>query len=311
MLSTEHEAIVRLFHERPVLAAELLTETLKIPLPDYDHAAVESGDLNQVTPTELRADSVIVFRKKQPDADPQPVLAVVLEVQRRRDADKRWSWPMYLISLRTRMRCPSILLVVCPDPAIAHWSQHPIELGHPGLTLTPLVAGPTEVPMILDPREAAEDPELAALSVITHADTPQGPDILNALLTAVHDLDPHKGALYADMVRAALPPKIWEHLENLMQTETREFLSDWARDNVAKGKAEGLAEGKAEGLAEGKAEGLAEGKAEAIFAVLSTRGLAVPDDVRAAISTCTEPDQLDAWIRAAVTVESARDLLDT
>ncbi|MEV0970498.1 hypothetical protein [Microtetraspora glauca] len=290
MLTSEHEVIVRLFHERPVLAAELLTETLKIPLPDYDHAAVESGDLTEVTPTELRADSVIVFRKKQSDADPEPVLAVVMEVQRGRDNGKRWSWPMYLISLRTRMRCPAILLVVCPDAAIAHWSRHPIELGHPGLTLTPLVAGPTEVPMILDPCDAAEDPELAVLSVITHANTPQGPDILNALLKAVHDLDPYKGGRYADMVRAALPREIWEHLEKLMKTETYEYLSEWARNNIAEGKAEG--------------------KAESILQVLSARDLEVPDDVRAEIGACTDIDQLDAWIRAAVAVESARDLLD-
>ncbi|GLX01762.1 hypothetical protein [Microtetraspora sp. NBRC 16547] len=141
--------------------------------------------------------------------------------------------------------------------------------------------------MILSPLEAAEDPELAVLSVITHAYTPEAPDILNALLTAVHKLDPQRGALYADMVRAALPLKIWEHLENLMQTETRKYLSEWARNNVA------------------------EGMAESIFAVLSARGLDVPEDVRAEINACTDLAQLDAWIRAAVTVESARDLLDT
>ncbi|MCC5580233.1 hypothetical protein IMZ11_31865 [Microtetraspora sp. AC03309] len=306
MPTIQHEAIVRLFYERPQLAAELLAESLHVRLPDYDHAAVESGDLTEVTPAELRADSVIVLSRERADARPEPVLAVVVEVQRDRDPDKHWSWPMYLISLRNRMKCPSILLVICPDPGVARWSRQPIGLGHPGLVLSPLVAGPTDVPMILSPLEAAEDPELAVLSVITHATTPEGPDILNALLTAVHKLDPERGALYADMVRAALPHKIWEHLENLMQTETREFLSDWARDNVARGKAEGLVEGKAEGLVEGKAEG----KAEAIFAVLSARGLDLPDDVRSAIADCSDLGRLDAWIRASVTVESARDLLD-
>ncbi|MFF4773792.1 hypothetical protein ACFY05_13120 [Microtetraspora fusca] len=306
MPSVQHEAIVRLFHERPQLAAELLAESLHVPLPRYDHAAVETGDLTTVTPAELRADSVVVLTRERPDALPMPVLAIVVEVQRSPDPDKRWSWPMYLVSLRTRMKCPSVLLVICPDLKVAHWSRQPIGLGHPGLVLSPLVAGPTDVPVIVNPLEAADDPELAVLSVITHATAPEGPDILNALLTAVHKLDPERGALYADMVRAALPDKIWEHLENLMQTEPREFLSDWARDNVARGKAEGLAEGKAEGLAEGKAEG----RVTSIFAVLSARGLDVPDDVRTAIGECSDLEQLDAWVQAAATAQSARDLLN-
>ncbi|WP_433350907.1 hypothetical protein ACQP25_42175 [Microtetraspora malaysiensis] len=290
MPSIQHEAIVRLFHERPQLAAELLAESLHVPLPHYDHAAVETGDLTAVTPAELRADSVVVLTRERADARPKPVLAVVVEVQRSPDPDKRWSWPMYLVSLRARMKCPSVLLVICPDLKVAHWSRQPIELGHPGLVLCPLVVGPADVPVIVDPLAAADDPELAVLSVIAHATTPEGPDILNALLTAVHKLDPDRGARYADMVRAALPDKIWEHLEDLMQTETREFLSDWARDNVAKGKAEG--------------------KAEAIFAVLSARGLSIPDDVRAAIGECSDLERLEAWIPAAVTVQSARDLLN-
>lgn len=63
--SSEHEAVVRLFAERPELAAELLGESLNVPLPQYDYAGVESGDLTEVTPAELRADAVIVFRRKQ------------------------------------------------------------------------------------------------------------------------------------------------------------------------------------------------------------------------------------------------------
>ncbi|WP_433416674.1 hypothetical protein ACQP1V_40715 [Microtetraspora malaysiensis] len=75
-----------------------------------------------------------------------------------------------------------------------------------------------------------------------------------------------------------------------MQTETREFLSDWARDNVAKGEAKG--------------------RADSIFTVLSARGLDVPDDVRTAISECSDLERLDAWVQAAITAQSARDLLD-
>ncbi|WP_433350909.1 hypothetical protein ACQP25_42180 [Microtetraspora malaysiensis] len=91
-----------------------------------------------------------------------------------------------------------------------------------------------------------------------------------------------------------------------MLPETRVFLSDWARDNVARGKAQG----RSESFAEGFARGFIEGMSESIFIVLDVRGLDVPDDVRAAIGECSDVEQLEAWVGAAVTAQSARDLLN-
>ncbi|NJP24547.1 hypothetical protein FLW53_10040 [Microbispora sp. SCL1-1] len=78
---------------------------------------------------------------------------------------------------------------MCPEASVARWCARPIELGHPGLVLKPLVAGTNEVPVITDPGQAAEDIELAVLSAIHHAATPEGPEILNALFAALHNLD--------------------------------------------------------------------------------------------------------------------------
>ncbi|WP_433497755.1 hypothetical protein ACQP1K_22920 [Sphaerimonospora sp. CA-214678] len=297
MPTAEHEAVVRLFRERPDLAADLLVHSLDVELPDYDYAGIESADLTEVTPTERRSDSVVVFRRKHSDDDPKPVLGVIVEVQRGRDTDKLWSWPMYLTSLRARLECPAVLLVICPNAPAAHWCSRPIDLGHPGLVLTPLVVGPTEVPLVTDPVRAAEDVELAVLSVIHHADTPQGPEILGALFTALHNLDNDQASMYADMVRAALSQEVWDHLEKQLKAENYEYLSDWARDNIARGKAEG------------KAEGRAEGKAEAILEVLSARDIEVPDSFRDKIRKCDDLDRLDAWIRVAATIESVDALL--
>ncbi|MGW5265168.1 hypothetical protein ACWEQG_29710 [Microbispora sp. NPDC004025] len=219
---------------------------------------------------------------------------MIVEVQRGPDPGKIWSWPMYLVSLRTRLECPVILLVVCPEAPVARWCARPIELGHPGLVLKPLVAGPNEVPVITDPGQAAEDIELAVLSAIHHAATPEGPEILNALFAALHNLDRDLGGMYADMVRAALPREVWDHLEEHLKTETYEYLSDWARENIAKGKAEGKAEGQA----------------EAILTVLSARGIEVSEDVSEKIRKCHDLDRLAAWLRAAATVGSSDALLD-
>jgi hypothetical protein len=42
--------------------------------------------------------------------------------------------------------------------------------------------------------------------------------------------------------------------------------------------------------------------------VLEARGVEVPDDVRARITRCADLDQLDGWLRRAVTADSAQDL---
>ena len=60
---------------------------------------------------------------------------------------------------------------------------------------------------------------------------------------------------------------------------------------------------------QGKAEGIAEGKAEAVLAVLAARQLAVPDDVRARITRCTDVALLDRWLARAVTVQAAADVV--
>jgi hypothetical protein len=75
------------------------------------------------------------------------------------------------------------------------------------------------------------------------------------------------------------------------------------------GKREGKAEGKREGKREGKAEGKREGKAEDVLAVLEVRGVPVSAAQRRQVLACTDPAQLDAWVRAAVTTTSAKALL--
>ena len=100
--------------------------------------------------------------------------------------------------------------------------------------------------------------------------------------------------MYADMVRAALPREVWDHLEEHLKAETYEYLSDWARENIAKGRAEGKAEGKA----------------EAILTVLSARGIEVSEDLSEKIRKCNDLDRLAAWLRAAATVDSSDALLD-
>jgi hypothetical protein len=237
---------------------------------------------------EYQADAVVVLSS---DAG-QPVFAVVVEVQRGRDRDKRWSWPVYLSSVRARTRCPAILLVVCTEPAIAQWCAAPIEMGHPGWRLAPVVAGPKTVPVVTDPAAAARTPELAVLSAITHGGDIEAQQILEVLIPALAAIDDHLAQLYADFVLMMLPEATRKHMEVLMGTSTYQYQSDFARKYVA----------------EGRAEGKAEGKAEAIFILLKTRGITVSEEIRGRILACAEVSQLDEWIQRTATADSTDDL---
>jgi hypothetical protein len=57
------------------------------------------------------------------------------------------------------------------------------------------------------------------------------------------------------------------------------------------------------------ARGRREGKAEAMLAVLEGRGLVVTAAQRKQVLACTNPVQIDAWLRAAGTTPSVKVLL--
>lgn len=77
---------------------------------------------------------------------------------------------------------------------------------------------------------------------------------------------------------------------------------------VAKGNPV-IEEMREQSRAEGKAEGKAGGKAEAILEVLAARGLTPSETLRRRILETTDPTLLDLWVRRAVTVATAEELL--
>src|SRR5690606_39211760 len=182
--------------------------------------------------------------------------------------------------LHARLGCPTMLLVMCTDMATARWCAAPIEIGHPGWVLRPLVVGPDTIPMITDVTEARRTPELAVLSAIAHGRGPEEEPVFQAMLTALQTVDQDHFELYPDIVLTALPEAARHCLEALMEVATYEFQSDHFRRRLSRSMAEGMAEGMAKGMAEGRTEGRAEGRAagrvegeaRALLAVLSARG---------------------------------------
>lgn len=281
--SNQHEILVEMFRHRPSLAVDLLAGVLGVELPAHEGVRLEAAEAVDLFPAEYRADAVVVL-----SGAGAVVAAVVVEVQLARDRGKWWSWPQYVVSLRARLRCPPVLLVVCVDAVVAAWSATPIELGNPGARIPPSVLGPGLIPVVAKAGEAARSPELVVLSAMAHGGDPARSAVLDVLVGALALVETEHAVLYAELVLAALPSAARCHLEALMSTHTYEYLSEYALKFVAQGEAKG--------------------EAKAVLAVLEARGVMVSEDARTRIGECRDLDQLDAWVRRAVTVDSIEDL---
>jgi len=294
MPSFDHEALLELFRRRPTLAPELLRDVLHVPMPLYEHIEVGDSTLTELSPTERRADLVLVC-SPSPGAPAQRVL--VVEAQLRVDPEKRRSWWSYLVSAHTRHRCDAVLVVVTPSAAVAAWAAKPIPLGHPGVSLHPIVLGPASVPVVRDAAEATRSPELAVLSAMIHGRGDAAEDIARATFAAMRDLDAERVALYNDIALTSLRAAARAIFEDLMANGTYQYKSDFAKRYVAQGRTEGEARGEARG------------RAFAVLAFLNARGVEVSPTLRERVLACTDVALLDVWIGRAATAKEGGDVV--
>lgn len=233
MPSYLHEALILLFRNRPALAAELLRDALHVELPYYNDARVDSAELTDIQPAEYRADLVVLL------LDGKPVLGIVVEVQLSRDEDKRFAWPVYVVNLRARLRCPACMLVVAADDAVARWAARPVHLGA-NSCFVPMVLGPSGIPEILDQAQADEDPELAVLSAMAHgldADIARAARIGGVAQQASSRLDAGRSRMYVDLIFHSLSEAAHRALQT-MDPARYEYKSDFAKHYIAVGRVE-------------------------------------------------------------------------
>lgn len=120
------------------------------------------------------------------------------------------------------------------------------------------------------------------------------------MASGLEALDSQIAVDYTNFALALLPAAAKNHLEDLLATKTFTYSSPFTEKYVD--------QGRAEGEAKGRAEGRAAGAAEAVLRVLAARGIVVPDDVRDRVGSCTDHEQLTAWLTRAVHVDTAEDL---
>jgi hypothetical protein len=235
--SRRHQILVELFRNCGELAPELLRTCAGITL-DHDHVEPGSIDLSQVVSTEYRADAVVELRAR----DGAVVAAVIVEVQLRSDAAKPYSWPVYVTALRAEHRCPVVLLVVTTKRSVARWARRPIEIGHPGFCLLPVVLSFQDLPRIIDLPSARRLPELAVLSAMAHPAL----EVASTAVEAISVLPEDQNRLYLDVILATLPDAIRQILEARMQGY--KYQSEFARRYYNQGRSEGRTKGREEGF---------------------------------------------------------------
>lgn len=298
MPSQLHEALLQLFRNRPELAPELLRDALHMELPKYSQARIDAADLNEVQPTEYRADLVVLL------LDNVPVLGIVVEVQLSADERKRYVWPVYAVGLRARLECPVCLLVVAADEACARWASKPIDIGGSS-RFVPWVLGPSGVPEITDEAVAIADPELAVLSAMAHgrdADVHKAVRIALAAQLASVDLDEDRSRLYCDLILNSLNEVARQALLS-MNPANYEYQSDFARRYVAQGIEEGLERGIERGIERGKLQG----RADLVIRLLAVRFGPLSEEIKLRIASAAlgELDAIGERLLSAKTLQEA------
>jgi len=288
MVSAEHEALLEVLRRDPTVLRRLL-ERLFGGVQEIAFVEPASESLGPVVPIERRADLVLLVTVGGER------LVVVIEVQLRRDPEKRWVWPVYLTSARDRHRCGAALVVVAFDAAVARWAARPIQLGPLGSVVCPFVVGPGDIPVATDPDASAEE---LVISALAHGRGPHGLMIGEAAVAALARLDTDQRRIYTDLILSALAPAAQRHMEHLMQNNYA-YTSELFRRLVSEGREERLHDGREEGREEGRAA-LRVG----VIAVFDARGVALTADERGQLAAEQDLLTLRRWLTQAATARS-------
>ncbi len=289
--SINHEIPIDLIRECPEVFEVLLRFVLDYPLPKHTRICVADSNMSQVVPTPFAADLVLRFE----DATGKTIASSVVESQLRTDEQKRVSWPVYVSGERARTGRPTFLVVLVQNEKVERWASQPIELGHPGFVLKPLVVNLNRVPRIT--REniniGKQFPELAVLSGLAHGNSPAGPDVILTMHQILSEIASDRVLFYRDYVWNTLSEPIQKAVEALMEAEQFQYKTEFARKYYGQGKARGEAQGEAKG------------KASSILVILAARGLTISDEIRSRITSNTDNALFDEWLRRAATAKTA------
>ena len=204
MLSQLHETLVHLFRDRPAIAPQLLELARGITLPKDAQIDLSGASFGEPKVPEYSAD--LVLKVQADTAGATVILEVQLPPKNQDDIRaKRTAWPRYTVWQWANTGLPAYLVVVTPSRAVERWASQPIAIGHPGFVLSPIVLGPSNMPVI-ERELGLAVPELAVVSAIVHGRGARAEEVATLALEAVLALDPERRKLYVDAVLAVFRP---------------------------------------------------------------------------------------------------------
>lgn len=301
MPSTPHEAPLELLRQNPMLAAILLRQA-GVRIRRKVTARTGPTDLTVVTTKQFIADNVTVLEAE----DGKATWVTVNEPQLGIDASKRWSWPVYLTAIRARLKCPATLLVFCYDKKTADWARQPIDIGHPGFVLRPVIIDADNTPDPADPALSEFGAELAVLGAHTGALDLTDPDVQDLVVAKITQPDAERAKLYASFILNIAPDSARRALEVKMAA------ADFPIHPVAERFGNSLArirdQAWAGGVAEGKAEGRAAGETEMLLMIAAKRGIDVDAATRARVLACTDDTVIATWADRVLSGSTATEI---
>jgi len=293
MPTLEHNGVVSLFRDKPELALRFLGDICHVEVPAYATIRVADTALDQLVPTEFRADLVLDVL----DERGKFVSAIVLEVQREIKERKKYTWPVYVATSRAERECPAILMVVAVDEDVAAWAQRSIDLGFDKGNIDPVVLGPQTIPEITDKHVACTEVELALLSGMAHGNGTNSEPVLRAALAGIDTLDQEHAMVY------------YQILWNVLREPMRKALWRLVMENRTEQPFPPYAKGFVEyGFRDGEVKGEVKAVREKILRLAQRRGLLLSDEQQARIQTCDNLVTLDRWFDNVVDAKTADDL---
>lgn len=213
MPGIQHDTANSLVREHPELVIRLLRTVGGFQLPESAQVRVVDGELNDRPSNDLHADTVIMGGPVH-----DPWFTVASEIETRLTPVKFEQALRYAVALWLRLRKPVYVLFITSDPQARKFAV-PVTAEAGGLTLIlcPCVCGPDEIPALTDPAQVADDPAMAALSVMAHGDEP---GVSEAFLTGLNGLDPDDAPRYHEYAYRMAAVPVRRILEALMATTT-------------------------------------------------------------------------------------------
>jgi len=302
MPSHPHESFADLLGDAPEDLSDILRAAGQHDGPGFTKLVRVDRDLGQSLPIEYAADGVY----RLSDGGDDTILAVILEVQRKPDPDKEWSWPVYLAVTRARERCETMVVVLATNEATANWARSGIALDR-NHTWRPVVIGPSTLPEVATAEAARARPVLAIVWALTHAQKASDAPGVKAVLEGVAESGLARTLVtyYTDVILEAASDQVRRLVEALMLRvpENYQIKNPVLRRLVTDAKAEGREE-----ALDAARDAALDRVRSVLYARATARSIVLSAEHRDLVSTCRDEATLTDWAIRLALGESPKDV---